>query len=111
MGYEKIYAAVRRIPMGKVSTYGAIAELAGLPGRARLTGTALRNTPTSLSLPWHRVITASGRIAFPVGSDSYSKQRARLAREGVRFNRDRVELREHLWPRAAAELDELLWRV
>lgn len=108
--YEKIYAAVGRIPRGKVCTYGAIAELAGLPGRARLAGTALKHTPTSARLAWHRVITASGRTAFPIGSDAHLEQRRRLEREGVRFTRERVDLEKHIWPDQDLKLDELLWR-
>jgi methylated-DNA-protein-cysteine methyltransferase-like protein len=107
--WEAIYAAVARIPRGSVSTYGAVAQLAGLPRRARLVGTALRSLPASRALPWHRVITASGRLAFPENSDAYAKQRARLAREGVRLVRQRVDLERHGWPRESKSLDELLW--
>jgi methylated-DNA-protein-cysteine methyltransferase-like protein len=107
--WEKIYAAVERIPRGSVSTYGAVAQLAGLPRRARLVGTALKSLPALRVLPWHRVITASGRLAFPENSDAYAKQRARLAREGVRLVRQRVDLDRHGWPRESKSLDELLW--
>jgi len=107
--WEVIYAAVERIPRGSVSTYGAVAQLAGLPRRARLVGTALKSLPASRTLPWHRVITASGHLAFPVHSDAFAKQRARLAREGVRLVRDRVDLDRHGWPRESKTLDELLW--
>ena len=64
---ESILAAVRRIPRGKVCTYGNVAEVAGLPRRARLVGTVLRQTPSARGLPWYRVINAGGRISFPVG--------------------------------------------
>jgi methylated-DNA-protein-cysteine methyltransferase related protein len=107
--WEAIYMAVERIPRGCVSTYGAIAQLAGLPRRARLVGTALRSVPNARHLPWHRVITASGRLAFPEGSDAYSKACARLAREGVRIVRKRVDLARYGWPRENKTLDELLW--
>jgi methylated-DNA-protein-cysteine methyltransferase-like protein len=108
--FAAIYAAVLRIPSGRVCSYGAVADLAGLPRRARLAGTALKHTPNSLRIPWHRVITSSGRLAFPVGSDAYRKQRTRLEREGVTFVRDRVDLAQYVWPEREAELDELLWR-
>ena len=107
--WEAIYAAVERIPIGCVSTYGAVAQVAGLPRRARLVGTALRSLPTSRRLPWHRVITASGHLAFPENSDAYAKQRSRLAREGVRMIRGRVDLDRHGWPQESKTLDELLW--
>ncbi|TLZ25150.1 MAG: cysteine methyltransferase [Gammaproteobacteria bacterium] len=60
-----MWYTVCAIPRGQVSTYGAVARAAGLPGRARQTGYALRVAPPSLKLPWHRVVGAGGRIAFP----------------------------------------------
>lgn len=108
--FAAIYAVVLRIPRGRVATYGAIAELAGLPRRARLAGAALRNAPASLKLPWHRVIAASGRLAFPFGGDAYEEQRKRLAREGVVFVGRQIDLRRYGWPDREAQLDELLWR-
>ena|SRR5258706_9528936 len=107
--YAAIYAAIRSVPRGKVCSYGGIAHLAKLPGRARLVGTALRNSPRSLALPWHRIVQASGRSAFPVGSDPYRLQRARLKREGVRFKSNRIDMRQYGWPASDVELDELLW--
>jgi methylated-DNA-protein-cysteine methyltransferase related protein len=104
-----ILAAVKRIPRGRVSTYGAIAELAGLPRRARLVGTVLRQTPSSRDLPWFRVINASGRISFPVGSDAYSRQRKKLEAEGVVFSGGRVAMARYGWPSTVASLDEYLW--
>jgi methylated-DNA-protein-cysteine methyltransferase related protein len=108
--FAAIYAAVLRIPSGRVCSYGAVADLAGLPRRARLAGTALKHTPNSLRIPWHRVITSSGRLAFPVGSDAYRKQRSRLEREGVDFVGTRVDLARFGWPDRDVQLDELLWR-
>jgi methylated-DNA-protein-cysteine methyltransferase-like protein len=105
-----ILTAVKRIPRGRVSTYGAIAELAGLPRRARLVGTVLRQTPSSRDLPWYRVINASGRISFPVGSDAYSRQRKKLEAEGVVFSGGRVAMARYGWPSTVASLDEYLWR-
>src|SRR5689334_18318698 len=107
--YAAIYAAVRRVPSGKVCTYGVIAQLANLPRRARLVGTALKNSPRSLKLPWHRIITSSGRLAFPVGSEPHRMQRSRLEREGVHFKNQRVDLKLFGWPSRDMELDELLW--
>jgi methylated-DNA-protein-cysteine methyltransferase-like protein len=72
-----ILAAVRRIPRGKVCTYGNVAEVAGLPRRARLVGTVLRQT-SGRGLPWYRVINAGGRISFPTGSAAYARQRHKL---------------------------------
>ncbi len=108
---ESILAAVRRIPRGKVCTYGNVAEVAGLPRRARLVGTVLRQTPTARGLPWYRVINAGGRISFPVGSDAYARQRHKLEAEGVVFAGGRVDLRRYGWPSRDQQLDELLWKL
>ena len=106
---ESILAAVRRIPRGKVCTYGNVAEVAGLPRRARLVGTVLRQTPSARGLPWYRVINASGRISFPAGSDSYARQRKQLESEGVDFVGGRIDLARYGWPSRDKQLDELLW--
>lgn len=106
-----ILAAVRRIPRGKVCTYGNVAEVAGLPRRARLVGTVLRQTPATRGLPWYRVINAGGRISFPTGSDAYTRQRHKLEAEGVVFVGGRVDLRRYGWPPHGEQLDELLWKL
>lgn len=63
---------------------------AGLPGRARLTGFALRSAPPELHLPWHRVVGAGGRIVFPSSSRAHKEQRRRLRAEGVAVANGRV---------------------
>jgi methylated-DNA-protein-cysteine methyltransferase related protein len=108
---DMILAAVRRIPRGKVCTYGNVAEVAGLPRRARLVGTVLRQTPAVRGLPWYRVINAGGRISFPAGSDAYARQRHKLEAEGVVFVGGRVDLRRYGWPARDEHLDELLWKL
>ena len=105
----RIIAAIKQIPRGRVCTYGNVADVAGLPRRARLVGTVLRQTPASRGLPWYRVINASGRISFPVGSDSYARQRKQLEAEGVDFVGGRVDLVRYGWPSRDKLLDELLW--
>lgn len=93
--YHAIYVTVRRIPPGRVSSYGRIAILAGLPGHARMVGYALHALRSDTSVPWWRVINASGHI-----SNAYEReqQRARLEAEGVLIdNRDRVDLAIYLW--------------
>lgn len=96
---EKIYAVIRRIPPGKVATYGQVAALAGLPRRARMVGQALRSTPEGLDLPWQRVINAGGRISARGGigwEEGY--QRHLLEEEGVVFDeRGRIELERFGW--------------
>jgi methylated-DNA-protein-cysteine methyltransferase-like protein len=107
----RILDAVRRIPRGCVSTYGTIAQVAGLARRARLVGTVLRQTPASPDLPWQRVINASGQISFPKGSDAYQRQRRKLEAEGVEFRGGRVDLDRFGWPARDRDLDALLWKM
>lgn len=100
--FERIRAVVRRIPRGRVATYGQVAALAGMPGAARLTGYALHSTRAE-TLPWHRVVNAAGGISLArTDAAGGVTQRLRLAREGVTFDRrDRVVLALHRWrPRA-----------
>lgn len=77
----RIYAAVRRIPRGKVAGYGQVAALAGLRRRARLVGRVLSALPAGSSVPWHRVVNASGGVSLPAAAGD--EQRRRLAAEGV----------------------------
>jgi methylated-DNA-protein-cysteine methyltransferase-like protein len=88
---QAIWHVVCTIPRGQVSTYGAVARAAGLPGRARQAGFALRVAPAALHLPWHRVVAAGGRIAFPRSSREYREQARRLRAEGVSVAEGRVE--------------------
>jgi methylated-DNA-protein-cysteine methyltransferase related protein len=88
---QAIWDAVSLIPRGQVSTYGAVARAAGLPGRARLTGYALRMAPKDLHLPWHRVVGAGGRIVFPQGSTHFREQAKRLRAEKVILKAGRVD--------------------
>ena len=96
--YDEIYDATRRIPTGRVSSYGRVAVLAGRPGHARLVGYALhalRDTNATADVPWWRVINAAGRI-----SNGYQPelQRVLLEHEGIIFDeRGYVDLRRFLW--------------
>lgn len=95
--YEAIYAVVRRIPYGRVCTYGRVAALAGCPGHARLAGYALYALRASRGddVPWWRVINRNGYI-----SNAYEPalQRARLEAEGVLVDeRNCVDLDRYLW--------------
>ena len=71
-------------------TYGDVARAAGLPGRARQAGYALRNMPDGMHLPWHRVVGAGGKIAFPARSRSHREQVSLLRSEGVEVKNGRV---------------------
>ncbi len=97
--FQKIYAVVKRIPEGRVATYGQVAALAGLAGRARLAGTALREAPEELVIPWQRVINAGGKVSQRGGlgvEEGY--QRHLLEEEGVVFSPSgRVDLERFGW--------------
>jgi methylated-DNA-protein-cysteine methyltransferase-like protein len=104
---RRIYETVRDIPRGSVASYGQIAEIAGIPRGARQVGWALKQLPRGQHVPWHRVITASGRIAFETGSARFEKQRKLLEKEDIAVTAGRVDMRRYRWqPR----LDELLWK-
>lgn len=82
-----IYAVVAQVPKGRVATYGQIAELAGMPRRARLVGYALNALASGNRLPWHRIVNAQGRIsARGDGGSAAQMQRQRLEREGISFD-------------------------
>ena len=87
---DAIWDVVARIPRGRASTYGDVARAAGLPGRARLAGYALRHTPPELELPWHRVVGAGGRIVFPPRSAAFREQTRRLRAEDIEVENGRV---------------------
>jgi methylated-DNA-protein-cysteine methyltransferase-like protein len=94
---------VRRIPRGKVATYGQVAALAGFPGQPRLAGYALHASRPEHGLPWHRVLGAGGRLTLArLDPDGALDQRLRLEAEGVRFTaRGRVDMARCAWrPRA-----------
>lgn len=94
----RIYAIVRRIPRGRVATYGQIARLAGLPGHARQVGYALHALPDNGGVPWHRVINARGAISLRSYHGGDHLQRMLLDAEGVRFGWDgRVSLDRYGW--------------
>ena len=98
---ERILAAVRAIPRGRVAGYGEVAALAGLPGRSRLAARVL-SANEDPRLPWHRVLRADGRIAFPRDSPQWHEQVQRLRAEGV-------EVRDGRVARRPATLDAALW--
>ena len=101
--YARIYAVIRRIPRGRVATYGQIAHLAGLPGHARQVGYALHAMATEGPVPWHRVINARGEISRRSQPGGDDVQRRNLQREGVVFDvHGRVDLERYQWrPRSA----------
>jgi len=87
---QAIWEVVAQLPRGRVSTYGDVAREAGLPGRARQAGYALKHMPDGMHLPWHRVVGAGGKIVFPPRSSAYREQTRRLRSEGVKIENGRV---------------------
>jgi methylated-DNA-protein-cysteine methyltransferase-like protein len=90
--FSDMLAAVRRIPKGRVSTYGDIAAASGHPGAARQVVWALR---AGEGVPWHRVVGAGGRIRLT--GESGFEQRLRLRSEGVAITGDRIDLKVYGW--------------
>jgi methylated-DNA-protein-cysteine methyltransferase-like protein len=93
--YARIYAVIASIPRGKVATYGMVAALAGLPGRARQVGYALHALPPGSKVPWQRVINARGEISL--AGESAERQRALLEKEGIELDGGRVSLARYTW--------------
>ncbi len=87
---SSIVAAIRSIPKGKVSTYGAVARAAGYPRGARLVARTLQG---AFDLPWQRVLGAGGEIKL--GGEAALEQRFRLQAEGVSFRGRRVDMKVH----------------
>jgi methylated-DNA-protein-cysteine methyltransferase related protein len=106
--YQQIYDVVRKIPSGKVLTYGQVAELAGLYGKARLVGYALFRIKISSDIPWQRVVNAKGEISYSIarcGGDYL--QKTLLEQEGIEFKRDnRIDLKIYQWRSPLDLLDE-----
>lgn len=94
--HETIWKAVRRVPRGRVATYGQIARVAGMDGQPRLVGYAMHALPPGSKVPWHRVINASGRISLP--GPSGREQRKKLENEGIEFSAaGRISLKKYQW--------------
>lgn len=104
---ERIWTTVGDIPAGAVASYGQVAELAGIPRGARMVGYALRHLPKASDVPWHRVLTSSGKLAFETGSRNYRRQVRQLGKEGVPVVGGRVDMKKYRWQ---PDLDELLWK-
>jgi methylated-DNA-protein-cysteine methyltransferase-like protein len=104
---HRIWDTISDIPRGKVASYGQIAEVAGIPRGARQVGYALRHLPKGSDVPWHRVIQASGRIAFDRDTPQFAEQKKRLQRDDVAVIKGRIDLQKYRWQ---PDLDELLWK-
>jgi len=110
--YIRIWQTVQAIPEGKVASYGQIADLAGLPGRARLVGKALGKVPEGgwrgRVVPWFRVINSQGKISFTAGSEHFERQKQALQEEDVVVLGARIRLADFQWQ---PDLNELLFTL
>ena len=108
----RIWQTVQAIPVGKVACYGQVADLAGLPGRARLVGRWLGNVPNDgwqgKPVPWFRVINSQGKISLPFGSDCFARQKQLLQDEQVVVIGARISLKQFQWQ---PNLHELLFQL
>ena len=94
---ERVIAVIKRIPRGKVVSYGQVAMMAGNPKGARQVTRVLHSSSRKHKLPWWRVINAQGRISLPPGA-GYEEQKARLERERVVFGLgDKIDLKKYGW--------------
>jgi methylated-DNA-protein-cysteine methyltransferase-like protein len=95
--FQRVHAVVRKVPRGRVVTYGQVARALGMPRGARTVGWAMRSSTENV--PWHRVVNARGEISLRP-TTGYHEQRARLRAEGIRFDRaGRIDLERYGWKR------------
>jgi methylated-DNA-protein-cysteine methyltransferase-like protein len=94
--FPVIWRVVGAIPRGRVASYGQVADMAELPGRARWVARALKTCPDP-SLPWHRVVRADGQLGLPADSSEGQEQVARLRAEGVVVSGGRIAMRHYRW--------------
>jgi methylated-DNA-protein-cysteine methyltransferase related protein len=95
--YQKVYAIVEQIPVGKVTTYGAIAETLGMKGSSRQVGQALNSVPKGMDVPAQRVINRIGALSGAHHFGGYEVMRRLLRKEGVTFKAELVDMQRHFW--------------
>ena len=95
--FDRVYAAVRRIPKGRVASYGLIAMLAGNPRAPRVVGYALHRNPDPENTPCYRVVTCGGKTSKAFAFGGEDMQRLLLEKDGVRFSPDGTVPRRYFW--------------
>jgi methylated-DNA-protein-cysteine methyltransferase-like protein len=93
--WDAVYALVKKIPRGKVMTYGALAKATRLPGGSRTAGRAMAGTPKGRGIPWHRVVGAGGKLL--IREPYASLQRKLLTTEGAKMTESRVDIKSCAW--------------
>ncbi|MCB1177994.1 MAG: methylated-DNA--[protein]-cysteine S-methyltransferase [Leptospiraceae bacterium] len=99
--YEKVFSMVKKIPKGKVTSYGRVASLLGHPRAARAVGYALSSLKkeNETQIPWQRVINSKGKISFKGDTFRANLQRKLLEKEGIVFNHDgQIDFKRFGWP-------------
>ncbi len=94
---DKVYEITKKIPKGKVATYGQIAAMAGSPRAARAVGMLMKNNPDMPRTPCHRVVASDGRLTGYSAKDGIKTKKEMLVDEGVVFIGDRVNLVKSQW--------------
>lgn len=96
--FEKIYETVKRIPEGKVASYGTVAAMAGNPRWARVVGYALHVNPEPIAIPCHRVVTKDGRVSVAFAFGGENMQRLLLSEEGIEFlDNGNIDMKKYEW--------------
>ncbi|HEY0705089.1 MAG TPA: MGMT family protein [Candidatus Acidoferrales bacterium] len=95
MSWDRVYRLVKQIPRARVTTYGAIAKAIREPGGARVVGYAMSATPPGRGIPWHRVLSAGGKIRMP--EPHAAKQRRLLASEGIEVGVHSIDMKIYGW--------------
>lgn len=94
---DRVYELTRKIPKGKVATYGQLARLAGKPKAARAVGALMRLNPDAPETPCHRVVAKDGSLTGYSGKDGIAGKKKMLLAEGVAFTNNRVDLTRSGW--------------
>jgi len=91
----RLSIVLKSVPVGKVVTYGQLADLCGMPNGARAIARALKGLPKDTQVAWHRVINSKGQISLP--EPGYQEQKARLETEGIVFLNRSIDLTHYQW--------------
>jgi O-6-methylguanine DNA methyltransferase len=92
---DRVYEMTRKIPKGKVATYGQIARLAGNPKAVRAVGMCMKKNPFAPRVPCHRVVGSDGRLVGYSSGKGVSTKKSMLRKEGVRFIKDKIDLTKY----------------
>lgn len=95
--FRKVYEVVKRIPVGKVTTYGAVAAMAGSPTMAKYVGYALHVNPEPGVIPCHRVVNRKGEVSGSFAFGGEDRQKELLEKEGIVFSDGKVDLNTYFW--------------